>query len=145
MAYSYNPQELEQSVTLRVPGGLSRKDVPEFLSFVLASRGFTTVRTPGSPVISVVKMEAAAGLARASKDAGDSGGAAFVTQVVKTKHQTPKALVEAIKGALSKTGGSVAALGESSYLIISDLGPRVDESLRSAGASENTGNWKPSP
>ncbi|MBL8762351.1 MAG: hypothetical protein JNL50_13730, partial [Phycisphaerae bacterium] len=103
--------------------------VPEFLSFVLASRGFTTVRTPGSPVISVVKMEAAAGLARVSKDAGDSGGAAFVTQVVKTKHQTPKTLVEAIKGALSKTGGSVAALGESSYLIISDLGPRVDEAM----------------
>ncbi|MBL8760813.1 MAG: hypothetical protein JNL50_05860, partial [Phycisphaerae bacterium] len=73
VAYSYNPQELEQSVTLRVPGGLARKDVPEFLSFVLASRGFTTVRTPGSPVISVVKMEAAAGLARVSKDAGDSG------------------------------------------------------------------------
>ncbi|MCC6970020.1 MAG: hypothetical protein IT434_07325, partial [Phycisphaerales bacterium] len=129
VAYSYNPQELEQSVTLRVPGGLARKDVPEFLSFVLASRGFTTVRTPGSPVISVVKMEAAAGLARVSKDAGDSGGAAFVTQVVKAKHQTPKTLVEAIKGALSKTGGSVAALGESSYLIISDLGARVDEAL----------------
>ncbi len=121
--YSYNPADLDTTVTVRVPGGFTREQIPALLSHVLASRGFTTVRTPGSPLLSVVKLEQASGLATTS----ESVGAGFVTQVFEAKHLPAKALAESVKSFLSKPGGSVSVVGDTSLIAVSDLIARLDE------------------
>lgn len=122
-AYTYNPSDLEATVTVRIPGGIARDQVPALLSHILASRGFTTVRTPGSPLLSVVKLEQAGGLATTAEPAG----AGFVTQVFEARHLPAKSLAEAAKGLLSKPGGTATVIGESNLIAVSDLTARVDE------------------
>lgn len=121
--YTYNPSDLEATVTVRVPGGIARDQVPALLSHILASRGFTTVRTPGSPLLSVVKLEQAGGLATTAEPAG----AGFVTQVFEARHLPAKSLAEAAKGLLSKPGGAANVIGDSNLVAVSDLVARVDE------------------
>lgn len=121
--YSYNPADLETTVTVRVPGGFTRAQIPALLSHVLASRGFTTVRTPGSPLLSVVKLEQAGGLATTAEGAG----AGFVTEVFEARHVPAKSLAEAAKSVLSKPGGTANIIGDSNLVAVSDLVARVDE------------------
>jgi type II secretory pathway component GspD/PulD (secretin) len=120
---SYNPADLDITVTLRVPGGLMRSQVPDLLAHVLATRGLTTVRPPGSPMLSVVRMDQAAGLATS----GDAAKAVFITELITPRHQTAKSLADSVRGLLSKPGGSVGVLGDSNVLIISDLAARIEE------------------
>lgn len=120
---SYNPADLDITVTLRVPGGLMRSHVPDLLAHVLAARGFTTVRQPGSPMLSVVRMDQAAGLATT----GDAARAVFITELVGVRHSPAKSLADSIRGVLSKPGGTVSVLGDSNILVISDLNARVEE------------------
>jgi type II secretory pathway component GspD/PulD (secretin) len=121
--YSYNPADLETTVTVRVPGGFTREQIPALLSHVLASRGFTTVRTPGSPLLSVVKLEQAGGMATTA----DSGSAGYITQVFEARHLSAKSLAEAAKTLLSKPGGTANVIGESNLVAVSDLVARVEE------------------
>jgi general secretion pathway protein D len=129
-SFSYNAQELGTiTVTLRVPGGLSPENLPALLDHVLSSRGFTTVRTQGSEVLSVVKMEQAAGIARVQGT--DPGGTAlapgFITELVEVRHGAVKDLAEAVKLVLSRPGGTATPVGQSGLLALSDLAPRVEE------------------
>lgn len=129
-AFSYSAQELGAiTVTLRVPGGLTRDNLPLLLEHVLASRGFTTVRTPGSPVLSVVKIEQAAGLSSAavSQQEGSVVLPGYVTELIEAHHQSAKALAEAVKLVLSKPGGAATVLGDSRLIAVSDLSSRVAE------------------
>jgi general secretion pathway protein D len=121
--YSYNPADLEATVTVRVPGGFTREQIPALLSHVLASRGFTTVRTPGSPLLSVVKLDQASGMATTA----ESAGAGFVTQVFEARHSPAKALAEAARTLLSKPGGTATVVGDSNLVAVSDLVSRVEE------------------
>ena len=123
VGYSYNPAELDVSVTLRVPGGVSRDQVPELLGHILASRGFTTIRTPGSPMLSVVRLDWASGMASTV----DTAGAGFVTFVYEANHVPAKSLADAARGMLSRPGGTVAVITGSELVAISDLSARVDE------------------
>ena len=124
--YSYNPADLETTVTVRVPGGFTREQIPALLSHVLASRGFTTVRTPGSPLLSVVKIDQASGMATTAEGAG-GGGAGVGTQVVEARHLPAKALAEAARSLLSKPGGTANVIGDSNLVAVSDLVARVEE------------------
>lgn len=124
--YSYNPADLDATVTIRVPGGFTREQIPALLSHVLASRGYTTVRTPGSPLLSVVKLEQASGLAT-SADVPGVGEAAFITQVFEARHLSAKALADAARNLLSKPGGTANVIGDSNLVAISDLVARVGE------------------
>jgi hypothetical protein len=124
--YSYNPADLDATVTIRVPGGFTREQIPALLSHVLASRGYTTVRTPGSPLLSVVKLEQASGLAT-SADVPGVGEAAFITQVFEARHLSAKALADAARNLLSKPGGTANVIGDSNLVAVSDLVARVGE------------------
>lgn len=130
-AYSYNPSELDSMVTLRIPGGLLAPAIPELLNHILSSRGLTTVRTPGSPLVSIVKLEQAAGMAGLRSSAGQEGRQesdgteAFATEVYVPQHRNSKELADAIKGLLSKPGGTAWPLGDFNALVISDLTPRL--------------------
>jgi general secretion pathway protein D len=119
----YNPADLDASVTLRVQGTLSPSQVHELMTQVLASRGFTTVRSSGGAALNVVKVDQAA----ATSSLASSQGAGFATQVIRAHHQTAKSLAESIRPLLSKPSGAVAVLGDSSLLIISDFSVRLRE------------------
>jgi len=144
-AYQYNAQELEGTVTLRVPAGLRKEEIPDLLAHMLATRGFTTIRSPASPFLTVVKLEQAAGMSGVGMGAvgeGDGGAGdraagradrrlpAFVTEIIVPKHQKAKVLADAVRGMLSKPGGVINVLGESELLIVSDLVARVEEARR---------------
>lgn len=122
--YSYTPADLDALVTIRVSMPLAPTQLQELMFQVLASKGFTVVRAPGSPVLSVVKVESAAG---ASTLTGQSPGAAFVTEVITARHQSGKALAETIRPLLSKPGGAVTVLGDGALLAISDYVSRLNE------------------
>lgn len=139
-SYTYNAADVGAiTVTLRVPGGLTRDNLPLLLDHILASRGYTTVRTPGSTVLSVVKLEQAAGLARVDPPeapgppAGPAPGPGpasgpspgFITELIQVKHVPVKSVIEAVKVLLSKPGGAATPLGDSKLIAVSDLAPRV--------------------
>ncbi|MFN5946630.1 MAG: hypothetical protein ACK5Q4_07220, partial [Phycisphaerae bacterium] len=61
----YDASLLTGAVTVRGESGLSPQELWDFMNLTLASRGFATIRTPGSETLSVVKLADAAALARA--------------------------------------------------------------------------------
>ncbi len=135
----YDSASLKGNVTLRLGAGVSDQELWELTNRVLASRGFTTLRMPGSDVVSVVKVTEALGLA-GMVDAGtgvpprsDLPPVGFQTVVVRLEHRPPKDVVEALDKVMSKPGGSAAALGEpdapGGLVLISDLSPRVEQAM----------------
>jgi general secretion pathway protein D len=129
--FSYNAQELSAiTVSLRVPDGLRKENLPQLLDHVLASRGFTTVRTPDSRVLAVVKLEQAAGIASpiADDDAGNGVLAAgFVTELIECRYIDPAVVATAIKPFMTRQGTAATPLGKTRLLAISDQASRMAE------------------
>ncbi len=132
----YDASVVKGSVTLRIERALSDEELWALVNKLLASRGFTTVLSPGSEVVSVVKLADAAGVSRVSvaAGAGDVGGAGgagegskaggvlevgdaipvsivgFQSIVVRLRHRSPKDVIEPVGRLLSKPGGQAVAL-----------------------------------
>lgn len=127
---NYPPAELEKvTVALRLPGTIDSKELWNLTNQLLAENGFTTIRAAGSRGLTVVKLDAAAGLARV-EDPGTpvtEPEPGFVSRLVTVAHRPAKEMVESVKLTLTKTGGVVAAVGDGGELLISDLRPRVDQ------------------
>lgn len=142
----YDAALLKGTVTLRLGAGVTDDELWDLTNRLLAARGFTTVRPPGREgVLSVVKLEAAAGLSKltgfapppppdvvpptappAAANAGPDAG--FGSVVYRLKHRTAKDLTDAVKQVVSKPGGNVGTLGDS-LLLITDLTPRIEQTL----------------
>lgn len=132
----YDAGILKGAVALRLNESLSDTELWLLTNHLLATRGFATVRPPGSDVLSVVKAAEASGRARVEglgPGTTDAPPAGFVNVVTRIRHRAAKEIVEAAKLMLSKDGGSIAELGSSGLLLISDLQPRVDEVLKLIG------------
>jgi general secretion pathway protein D len=122
-SYTYNPADLEPSVTLRVNTPVSPAQLQELTTQVLASRGMAVVRGPDSPVLTIVKLEQAASASGLSR----TPGAGYVTEVIEVKHTSAKAVADAIKPLLTKTTGVASQLGDSSLIVVSDFAGRLRE------------------
>ncbi len=138
----YDAAALRGTVTLRLGGEITDAELWDLTNRVLASRGFTTVRMPGSDVISVVKIADAPGLARlgaviegGQPPAGlaDPGDPGFTSVVIRLRHRAPKDVLDAVTKVLSKPSGAASALGDTTVprglIIISDLTPRIEQAL----------------
>jgi general secretion pathway protein D len=147
----YDATALKGEVTLRLPDGLSDEQLWALTNYLLASRGFTTVRAPGTPgtpgrpgspgpgqdIISIVKLADAPGSAaiarwpaRPEEEAADRVGTpGYVSIVIRPAHQSTKTVVDALKLILSKSGGVATELGATGFILISDLEPRIEEAL----------------
>lgn len=128
----YDAALVKGAVTLRLGAGISDAELWDLTNRILAARGFTTVRPPGRDgVLSVVKLDAAAGLTRINS--GNAAPAApeagFSSVAYRLKHRSAKELTETLKQVLSKPAGSVGSLGDD-VLLITDLTPRVEQTLR---------------
>ncbi len=136
----YDAAALRGNVTLRLGESVSNDELWALTNRVLASRGFTTVRMPGSDVVSVVKLADAPNLARLGgvvgldpEEAAQPGAPGFTTIVLRLEHRAPKDVLEAVARVLSKPGGSAAALGDPAavrgLVILSDLVPRLEQAM----------------
>jgi general secretion pathway protein D len=130
----YDSGTLRGTVTLRQEGGLSNEQLWEQMNQMLAARGFTTVRGPGSASYSVVPLPsaaAAAGVWRGpGREAPTGPTPGFIGEMVECRHRGPKELAEAVKLVLSKPTGGATPVGDTNLLLITDLTPRIEEAKR---------------
>ena len=166
-----SPMLKGQQVTLRgasaggvaaaaMPGGaagggvaLGDAELWSTVSRILVQRGLTTVRSPGSASLTVVKLEDAARLARlepvVTLDAGVVAAgelaAGFRNQPVRLRHVSLKEAGEALRavqrggsgsgsgsGVNAGSGGGVGGAGGAAsgdLLLLSDISPRIEEQL----------------
>ncbi len=117
------------SVTLRLEAGLSDEELWSLVNRVLATRGFTTVRTEGRSAFAVVKLADAPGLARSERQEAGEPPAGFKVAAVRLAYRPVKEIVDAIPKVLSKPGGTIMAVGDGGLVMVSDLSPRVDQVL----------------
>lgn len=133
----YDASVIKGVVTLRIERALSDAELWALVNKLLASRGFTTVLSPGSEVVSVVKLADAAGVSRVSVtpaggeakgsnhglkasgvlevgDAIPSSRVGFQTVVVRLRHRSPRDVIEPVGRLLSKPGGQAVALTDES-------------------------------
>jgi general secretion pathway protein D len=135
----YDPAQLQGTITLRDGSGMTPEQLWDFTNTALASRGWTTIRQPGSEVLSVVKLADAASLARTelaqtenSSTPGADGGerevrAGYVNQLVRVTSRPSKDVINDLRPLLSKQGGNVTAVGDSGLIMISDTVARVEQ------------------
>ena len=133
LTVEYDASVLKGKVTLRLTDSLTDAELWELTNRVLGLRGFTTVRLRGADgreMLSVVRVGDAAGLAEVSDIAATTDAApGFVAVVVRVEHQPVKETSETIKAVLSRSGSTVAPLGNSNLLLIADLRPRVEQAI----------------
>ncbi len=143
LTVEYDASVLKGKVTLRLTESLTDAELWELTNRVLGLRGFTTVRLRGADgreMLSVVRLADAAGLAEVSDIAAKTDTpSGFVAVVVRVEHQPVKETSEAIKAVLSRSGSTVATLGNSNLLLIADLRPRVEQALELLKALDTPG------
>jgi general secretion pathway protein D len=126
----YDARTLQAAtVTLRLGAALTDEQLWALTNQLLASRGLTSVRMPGDDVLSIVKLSDATSVARIEAAVPPDTVAGFVNVVVEVQHRPTKDVIAALTPLLSKSGGSVVALGEEKRILVSDLRPRVDQIL----------------
>jgi general secretion pathway protein D len=134
----YDAAALRGTVTLRIGAAIADDELWLLTNRLLATRGFTTVRMPGKDAFSVVRLQDASGLARVlGPDAPPTTGlepetglvAGFQSLVVRVQHRPTREIVDALGRAVSKPGGSVAAIGDAGLVLISDLTARLDQTM----------------
>ncbi len=133
LTVEYDASVLKGKVTLRLNESLTDAELWDLTNRVLGLRGFTTVRLRGNDgreMLSVVRLADAAGLAEVAEIAGGTAvPSGFTAVVVPVEHQPAKEVGETLKAILSRTGSSIATLGNSNLLLIADLRPRIDQAL----------------
>ena len=130
VAIDYSPEELERTtVAIRLPEALTPPALWLLANQALAGHGFTTVRTPGSDALSVVKLADAAGVARLENAATETADppAGFETRIIDVSTRPGKDVVESIKILLSRPGGVATAVGDGTQIVVSDLRARVEQ------------------
>lgn len=132
LTVEYDASAIKGAVTVRLGESLTDDELWALANELLASRGFATVRRPGSNVLSVVKAAdatAAARIERPGVPGSEGDRAGFVQTVVRAEHRDAKDLVEAMKSVLSKPSGSAALLGDRGLILVSDFQPRIEQAL----------------
>lgn len=124
----YDAAILQGSSTLRMVEGVSDQELWHLTHRVLAGRGLTTVRRPGTSTYSVVKIADApstAGLMGLDELLpGAKAPPGFASVVLSVEHMSTKDAIEALKPAMSKPSGSVTPLGPG-FLLVTDLWPNL--------------------
>lgn len=130
VAIDYSPEDLDRTtVAIRLPEALTPPALWLLANQALAGHGFTTVRTPGSDSLSVVKLADAAGVARLENAAAEPPDppAGFETRIIDVSNRPGKDVIESIKILLSRPGGAATAVGDGTQIVVSDLRARVEQ------------------
>ena len=135
----YDASMLSGEVTLRHGDSLTRNGLWSMVNRVLAGKGMTTIRFPGSAVLSVARLEDAAKVARIEPgpwidnegevSAASEYEAGFVRVVLQTRGFKAATLAPRLEPLLTQPGGELDELSTDTILV-SDLSPRVRELAR---------------
>jgi type II secretory pathway component GspD/PulD (secretin) len=134
---NYDPAELRGTVVIRSDQDYSSQNLWILTNRVLASHGFTTVRTPNDPTMQVVRIgEASANAVVEGLDSVplEDPFPGFASIAVEARHRSRDELVNAVKPLLSVgsagAAGNVTTLGESGPIVLSGLRPHVQQAMR---------------
>lgn len=115
---------------------LTKDELWQFTTQVLSTRGLAMVRPPGSKVFSVVRADAAAGLAGIRLDAPAPGAdqipdaadrAGFVNELVRVRNRPTKDITDLTSKIGLKPPSAVTPVGDSGLLLVSEYATRIDE------------------
>jgi general secretion pathway protein D len=126
----YDPGVVQGSVTMRAADPLTPQQLWELANRQLVQRGLTSVRQPGSDALSIVRIDAAASLARVEPiDEPASLRAGFETILLRAPGRTSRELAELARTVTSKQGGQVTEAGgeNGSVVLVSDVTARLDQ------------------
>ncbi|MCC7013299.1 MAG: hypothetical protein IT454_12110 [Planctomycetes bacterium] len=126
----YDRARLEGRVSLDRPGNFSPRELWEVFNRELAARSLASVQPPGHAGFKIVPLADAASTARVESPDLQGALAGYVKLVITLEHRKAEELAEALKLALSKTGGQLTIVRESNALVVSDFRPHVDQALR---------------
>ena len=119
-----------QKVTLRLGASVTDDELWALTNQLLTTRGLTSVQPPGSEtVLSIVKLTEAATLARIEQSIRPDTLAGFVSVILQPKHRQADDVIAALKPILSKVGGSMTKMGDDERILLSDVRPRIDQTL----------------
>ncbi|HEX8875883.1 MAG TPA: secretin N-terminal domain-containing protein [Phycisphaerales bacterium] len=106
---------------------LSREELWEFCTQVLAARGLALVRPPGSKVLSLVRADAAVALAGVRTDGEPGERSGFVSELVRLSNRSGKDIVEVVGKLGLKAPSAVTPIGDSGLLLVSEYATRIDD------------------
>lgn len=136
MPVDFNPAEVSGTVTIHVPSGTTSRGLWELTNQALASRGLTSVQSPGSDSLVIVPLANAPGLARLEEGGLASARAGFVKALVTVKHEPVESVGDAVKLVLSKFG-TITSFKDTRALLVADLKPNVEQALRVVSVLES--------
>lgn len=125
----YDASTLTGKVTLRLGSALTDDELWRLTNHALTARGFTTVGTRESRMISVVKIAEAQNLGRIEDPNQTGPGPGFVTVVTRVQHRSVKDTVEALRTILRGSTASVNPLGNSDLVVLTDVRARVEQAV----------------
>lgn len=124
----YDRNTLKGSVTLRVGDPLTNQELWTLTNHLLASRGFTTVKSR-TGLFSVVKTDAAPWLGTLD-DLSDPGILpGYVTVAVRIENIPVDKAVEALKFILAAGNAFIVPMPPSNVVLLTDLRPRIERAL----------------
>lgn len=126
----YDAEALRRiDVTLRLGRGVTDRELWTLTNRLLAAHDFTTIRMAGESTLSVVKLADAQKKSRFQDASALSLEDGFSTAVLRVRQARVSDLIQAVKPLLSQPGGNVVRLGETDFILIADLTPRLMEVL----------------
>ena len=137
----YDPARLGGRVAVRGGDALSDEALWSTTNRALAARGLTTLRPPGDDAIVVVLITEAGSLARHDSfeellSSSAIGRPGYASVLYHAAHADPARLIEAIRPHLSRTGSTVAQIGQGRAILVSDLTPRLEQVHHLLAASD---------
>ncbi len=126
----YDRTQLDRiKATVRLDATIHPDELWALTNDLLTSRGYTSIRRPGSPMLSVVELDRADDQARIEPDSRAlSTNAGFATIRVSISQRTPAVIMEAVRTVLSPAG-LVERVGTTDSILISDVTPRLRQAI----------------
>ncbi|HKI97544.1 MAG TPA: type II secretion system secretin GspD [bacterium] len=121
----WDETKVRGAITLVSPTKFNRKDALNIFETVLNMHGYTTIRSPDSPIVQVVPAQDAPRLPSPTRGAaGGKDHDYFITQIIPLKYADANQVRAAITPLISKSAG-LAIYAPGNVLVLSDTEPNV--------------------
>jgi type II secretory pathway component GspD/PulD (secretin) len=129
ISIAYDASQLAGDVTLRTGREIGDEDLWALTNRVLAAHGHTTVQMAGEEVLTVVRIQEAASLARFEREDLAGARAGFVRMLRPLKFKSPSVVAPVVQRLLSGTWGKALDVGQGPNVLLADLKPAVEQAL----------------
>lgn len=121
VALVWDEKNIKGKITLVSPKKFKRRDAFRIFETVLALHGYTTIRSPGSPIIQVVPLKGAPRIPSPTVSGVDtkSTGNALVTQIIPLKYADANLVKSALTPIISKSA-ALAVYAPANVIMLTD-------------------------